>query len=208
MSPNNTEVTNSKTEKYNTGLGHQWWDSLEPQWRKAFREIGMYADGSDSIDEQLKDLTEIRVLRLAGPEAPFPNLSFELTNLSGLRDLHQLQTLIVFDHQIADLKEISNLTALTALFLNNNQIQSLEGVESLTLLESLYVQNNKIRDLWPLRGLKNLKEVYVRDNELTTLEGLREYHSDTLKTFVCLPNEKLPQREIIRVENQLGIRCR
>jgi Leucine-rich repeat (LRR) protein len=189
----------------------EWWNSLEPQWQNAFVESGyVHRKETERIPEkgQLQNLLDARALRMAGPMAPYPNISFELTNMSGLREFRQLETLVITDHQITELNAISSLSALTALFVNNNQIQSLEGIETLTLLGSLYAHSNQIRDLLPLSKLKSLREIYIGDNALTSLEGLQAHHSETLHTFVCLPNQNLPQREIIRVENYLGIRCK
>ncbi len=200
-------AVNSRVED-DTVHRRQWWDSLEPQWQKAFRESSQYGDDPDSADDQFKSILKTEVLRLAGPHAAYPDLSFELTNLSGLRRLFHLKILVLIDHQICDLTGLSQLTALTSLFVYNNALQSLHGIETLAMLETLYVQNNQISSLEPLEKLFKLREVNVSSNELTSLEGLAEHHADTFRNFVCLPNEKLPQREIIRVENHLGIRCK
>lgn len=97
---------------------------------------------------------------------------------------------------------------LKSLFVNNNAIQRLNGIEGLTQLEQLYAQVNQITSIEPLRKLTALKEVYVNFNALKTLDGLTRKQAGLLRTFFCLPNEQLPDREVIRVERALGIRCR
>ena len=184
-----------------------WWQQLEPQWQRAFQEVFFKHSGEPS-EEELEMLCSATVLRLAGATAPHTNMSFELTNLSGIVQLTNLEILIVTFQQLETVKEVENLPNLISLFVNNNVITSLEGIENLFKIEQVYCHVNKISSLKQVEKLDNLKELYVSGNELSSLEGLTEQHSDTLKMFICLPNDKLSQREIIRVEHQLGIRCK
>ena len=43
--------------------------------------------------------------------------------------------------------------------------------------------------------------------KMTDLEGITEKHSDKLLNFRILLNSKLHQREMIKLENKIGIRC-
>jgi len=184
-----------------------WWKHLEPQWQEAFKASVLKHSDEPGPDE-LAALYNLQTIRLAGPTAPFPNMPFELTNLSGIQHLANLSIVIITHHQISNLDVLRNLPQLKSLFLFNNSITSLEGIESLTLLEQLYVQCNKIASLQPIEHLVNLKELYINDNCIDSLEGLTEKHSEKLRMFMCLPNEQLKQKEIIRVERELGIICR
>lgn len=183
------------------------WNELEQQWKDAFGAtiLGHINPPNASETERL---FSSKVVRMAGPRAPYPNMTFELTNLSGIQNFQDLEILVVTHHQIRDIKPVQALQKLKSLFLFNNEIESLEGVEELTDLEQLYVQSNKISSLKPLQKLTRLKEVYVNNNLITSLEGLTEAHADTLEVFFCKPNDALKQKEMIYAENQLGIKCR
>jgi hypothetical protein len=187
-----------------------WWQGLEPQWQKAINQVMLQkGEITDTPDEAGFDaIFEHKYLRFAGPKAPYPNLSFELTNLSGLAAFDEAEMISVTYHQIASVKEIIHLEHLKSIFLDNNCLTSLEGVESLPGLEELYVHGNQVESIKPIEGLTNLKVFYCGSNKLTSLDGLTEEHGDTLRFFVCLPNEGIKQKEIIRVENTLGIKCR
>ena len=139
---------------------------------------------------------------------PFPNLSFELTDLSGIRGLGNLEVLVVIFQQLVSIEEVQSLTKLKSLFLYNNRIQDLSGIEHLPALVQLYVQCNSIDSLRAVEKLTGLKELYVNDNQLSSLEGLTEEHAERLEMFFCKPNNLLKQKEILRVERELGIRCR
>lgn len=190
----------------NNTVGTDWWKGLEPQWQKAL-SISFFRHFNEPRPEELARLFASPSLRLAGPRAPFPNLPFELTSLSALAGLHNLEVLVVTHHQLTHIEELGSLKKLKSLFLFNNQIVSLKGIEELKALEQLYVQFNRIESLKPIKKLVNLKEVYVNDNAISSLDGLTEKHSDKLGRFVCRPNPLLHQKEMIRAENMLGIKC-
>jgi len=184
-----------------------WWNDLEAQWKRVFR-IFINGDKSEPDADDLQNIFSTETIRLAGPKAPFPNMQFELTNLSGLKYLRTLSIVIVTHHSIENIEVLRNLTNLKSLFLFNNNIETLTGIEELTELEQLYVQCNQISSLKPIEKLINLKELYISDNRIESLDGLTEMHSEKLTMFVCRPNENLKQKEIIRTERDLGIICR
>jgi len=184
-----------------------WWAGQEPQWQAAF-QFAFFGHTRQPTDEELENLWQTPVLRFAGPEAPHPNLGFALTNCSGLRGMSNLEILILTNHRIETLDEVADMPDLKSLFVNNNAIQSLNGIERLTQLAQLYAQVNQIESLEPIRGLTNLREIYASVNALRTLDGLTRKHAASLKAFYCLPNEQLTDRDVLRVERTLGIRCR
>lgn len=190
-----------------THIDLHWWQQLEPQWRQAFAET-CFKHTNEPTQSELAFLYNAPALRFAGPSAPYPNMSFQLTNLSGISQLINLEILVVTDHKVETIGELKPLTRLSSLFLYNNRIKSLEGIEGLISLWQLYAQSNKIESILPVQKLVNLKEFYINDNCVTSLEGLTAEHADKLEMFFCKPNEGLKQKEILRVEKELGIRCR
>ncbi|MBX2929633.1 MAG: leucine-rich repeat domain-containing protein [Saprospiraceae bacterium] len=188
-----------------------WWNKLELQWKIAFNEavFGKGSSAEPPKDDELPALlNQTEVLRLAGPAAYSPNVSAALTNLSGIEALHQLRFLSVTSMQLKSIRELAPLTQLRNLYLYDNQIESLEGIETLTELEELYFQNNLVADLRPLQNLTRLRVIYAGNNRIETLEGLTEAHAEHLKRFYILPNQYLPDREAIRLQNELGILAR
>jgi Leucine Rich repeats (2 copies) len=184
-----------------------WWNNLEPQWKWAFA-ISFLGHQNEPESFEVGKIFASPTIRLAGPKAPFPNMQFELTNLSGLQYLSNLSIVIVTHQKIENIEVLSNLKNLKSLFLFNNNIKSLNGIEELNQLEQLYVQCNQLTSIKPIEQLTNLKELYISDNQIASLDGLTEKHSDKLTRFVCRPMEQLKQREIIRVEKELGIICK
>lgn len=188
---------------------HKWWGDLSPQWKKAYNEVCLSrSDEAEMPVEVMHSVHHAPALRFAGPTAPFPNMSFELSDFSGLLSLKKLQILVVTFHQVADLRMLAELPQLQSLFLNNNRIQSLEGLEALTNLHELYVNVNELTSLIPLKQLTSLHTLYCNYNRIDSLEGIGKAHAKHLTNFFCLPNEGLTDAACIQFEHAVGIRCR
>lgn len=183
-----------------------WWETLEEQWQQAFRVTFFQAGGSPD-DAGLQQLAQAKVLRFAGPAATFPNMPFALTNLTGVTKLTNLEILVATHHEIETVVPLQRLTKLKSLFLFDNKIKSLKGLEGLLKLEQLYVQQNQVTTLEPLKKLTALKELYIVKNQVANFDGLGAGHADALEKFYCLPNDRLKQKEVIKMERKLGIRC-
>ncbi|NJB87566.1 Leucine-rich repeat (LRR) protein [Lewinella marina] len=184
-----------------------WWNGLEPQWRQAFREA-FFSRPSPSFspsEEELHQLLHTQVLRLAGPGAPYSNLSIALTNLSGVVALRDLTYLSVTDCHITTLEELHGHHQLRSLFVQDNRLTSLKGIESCTGLQELYAQNNALSSVAPLRSLTRLHTLYVSGNALTNLDGLTPHHGEVMRDCFVLPNAGLPNREIIRLQQEIGL---
>jgi Leucine-rich repeat (LRR) protein len=184
----------------------QWWISLEPQWKMAFQSSVLIHNNTPS-DDELDNIMSLTTFTCLGPTAPYPTVNFELTNLSGVKELTELETLVITHHSLTDVKGLEDLKYLRNLLVSNNQIMSLRGIENLKKLEQLNVQNNKIESLIPVKLLIQLKELYVNFNLLTSFEGITTAHSKYLKMFFCLPCDSMSFKDIIFFERTMGIRC-
>lgn len=187
----------------------QWWVSLSDSWKKAFNKCVFNKEETtnDLTKEELHLLWSIPVVRFAGPRASYPNMSFELEDVSGLADLKHLKIVVVIHQRISSLQPLAALHHLESLFVFDNRLKSLTGIENLKNLKQLYFQDNEIASLEPLKDLTGLTEIYASRNKLVKLDGIGSKHARTIKMFRILPNDELPQKEIIRMENKIGIRC-
>ena len=189
----------------------QWWLDLEMSWKWAYNEA-VFGKGPTleppKEDELMMLLIGVDTLRFAGPMAHSPNITNPLSNLSGLIPLYQLTYLSLTDMQISSVLELKRFTNMEHLFLYNNKITSLQGIEDMKNLKNLYVQNNLIKDLKPLKNLLKLETVYVSNNRMKQLNGLKKKHAKSIKKFYVLPNNDLPDAEIIKFQNKIGIICR
>lgn len=184
-----------------------WWTQLETQWKTAFsqaffRQEQMLAMPSN---QELVDLWQTPLLRLAGPTAFDPVTTVELTNLSGIVALKQLSYLSITNMQLTNLEALHQHTKMEYLYVYENQLTSLEGIENMLLLKELYCQGNQITTLSPIKNLIQLETVYATSNALTSLEGITLAHEEKLRNLRALPNEQLRHREVIRVQNEFGI---
>jgi hypothetical protein len=190
---------------------HEWWNALEAQWKTAFNEGVLNLGKKEDIpgDEDLIYLfRDAENIRLAGPKAPHPNISFELTNLSGVVGLSKLNFLSVSDQAIETLSELAEVQNLRSLFVQNNKLTSLEGIEGNKELINLYAQGNSITSIAPVRNLLKLQTLNVSGNEITSLDGITLAHSDEMRKCYVLPNDNLRDRDVLKLQNECGIIAR
>ncbi|MEN0005448.1 MAG: leucine-rich repeat domain-containing protein [Bacteroidota bacterium] len=188
----------------------KWWGDLEAQWKMVYNEA-LFARGP--VLEPLKDeelmmlLVGVDTLRLAGPLAISPNTSVVLTNLSGLLPLQRLKYLSISNMKISSLEGLRLHTNLEYLYVYENKLTSIKGVEGMKNLKEFYFQSNEVEDLTPIKQLTNLEVVYASGNKIEKINGITTKHKK-IKKFYILPNDSLHDREIIRIQNELGILCR
>jgi hypothetical protein len=199
-----------QTTPEEVGRARKWFSELDMLWQMAFNEV-LFRKGptmEPPTDEHLMFLVlGVENVRFAGPAAHYPNMSFQLKDLSGLIPLRQLKHITLCNHQVTRLAALAQHTALEHLYVMENQLTSLEGVERMTHLKNLYCQGNQIKSLSPIRNLTNLEVLYVTRNQLHDLDGLTVAHKAQLKTFRVMPNNTLPDEAIIKCQQELGIIC-
>lgn len=187
---------------------HQWWEGLSSPWKQAFNEV--YQQKSDMetpADDILHAIWTTANFRMAGPSAMFPNMTVELEDLSGVKDLKNIELLVVTNHNITGLQEIADMTQLSSLFVFSNKLTSIEGVEKLKNLISFYFNDNEVESLLPLAGLTQLETIHCSKNKISSFEGIGTQHK-ALKDFFCLPNEGIWQSAIMQFENEVRIQCK
>lgn len=200
-----------KTTPEELQRARQWWKDLEGQWKFAYNEA-IFGKGPTleppSDDELMILLIRADALRFAGPLAAHPNMSTTLTNLSGLIPLYHLTYLSISNMTFTSLEPLQRFTKMKHLFIYENKLTSLRGIENMLELEDLYAHSNAIEDILPITRLTKLKTLYVNNNKLKHAQGLTESHGKTMKDLFILPNDDLPQREVIRIQNEIGLICR
>lgn len=186
----------------------RWWFRLSSPWKKAFNEAYYRRSNEEMLpDEVLHNIWNAPALRFAGPTALHPNMTFELEDLSGIAELTKVTILVVAHNAITTLDPIAHWLHLESLFVFNNRLTDINAVSRLTNLKEIYLQNNDVESLKPLEHITGLHTIYCNYTKISSLEGIGEQHADNLRRFICLPNDNLRDREIMRFEREVGIRC-
>ena len=93
-------------------------------------------------------------------------------------DLEKVTRLELENKEITDLTPLASLVNLDILLLGKNQITDLTPLVSLEKLTQLDVNDNQISDLSPLLNLTDLKFLWLRDNpQLTRVQVLKLNHT-------------------------------
>ncbi len=150
----------------------QQWLSLSLNWQKALNHTVLSRGEITDLptERELRQIFSANKLELVGNGIlifGLHQLSFQLTDLSGL----------VYFPNLIDLN------------ISGNALKNLNGIEVTTKLEHLNCTSNKITTLRKIRYLKQLKTLIIRDNKLTTLTEIQ--HLQELAYLDILYNKRL-----------------
>lgn len=131
------------------------------------------------LDIQLEKLTivsDVSVQPLLDEICEMKYLKYlDLTNcgisiIGYLSELPMIETMILDDNRVSDLKNFQNIKTLKTLSLKNCNINDISGFYAFTTLETLYIDNNKIEDISVLETMTGLKTCTYEGNPLKTEE--------------------------------------
>lgn len=160
-----------------------WWNSLEDQWKKAYNfNLGRGEVATTPADVQITTLLKSTSLSIYSNNACVfcsPKMSFQLSNLSGIRYLTLLEYLYIDSHSVSNLEPVSNLKNLKTVSFtvneSNNNVLDISPLQNLTKLESIFTQSGNLKSLEPLRNLTNLTSLVLRNTNFdgSSLEPLK-----------------------------------
>ena len=96
----------------------------------------------------------------------------QISELTSLENLTQLQVLQLTSNQIDDITPLTKFENLTHLILLGNQITDITPLSTLTNLEVLVANNNQIKNIAPLARLKQLTTLWIENNQVSNFKPL------------------------------------
>ena len=152
-------------------------------------------------EDQLRSLLKRKKIDIVGSGIllfGLNQLSFKLTNLSGLDELSQVEELNISGHDLTSLRGVEHLEKVDFLNCTSNQITTIEEVGYLKNLKTLIIQDN---DLVNVRGVEKLKQLEyfncLYNSRLKSvihvkeLSNLQVFCVDNYKTIIRLELEEL-----------------
>ena len=97
----------------------------------------------------------------------------EVSDLTPLAGLENLQVLKLNDNRITDISPLSGLVNLQHLELQNNQIVDISPLAGLIGLRDLRLTRNEVVDISPLSGLVNLRYLELHVNQISDISPLQ-----------------------------------
>ena len=140
----------------------QWWSQLSPTWKGLFTGFASLSTNPDS--EALHRLTQAS--------------SLAFTDKSGISDLTPLSRFGRLKHlqlqggMIRDVSPLRNLSSLETLLLAQNPIEDISSLSSLTRLKHLQIDNTLVTDLDPLVTMKQLQILSCKGSQVKSLKPL------------------------------------
>lgn len=96
----------------------------------------------------------------------------QLTDLSPLSGLTQLEKLTFHDNNVSDISFAKKLTKLKVFGAGNNGIKDISALSGHSELEELWLYGNNISNISALKGCKKIKKVDLSNNRITDLTPL------------------------------------
>ena len=115
------------------------------------------------------DMLRLSYLRFTGYKL---SDSEKITSLEGLQYAANLDRLELDGHKISDISPLKDLHELTYLSLNSNPITKLDGLGGVTNLKSLFIASIKADDFNPLAGLTELHYLGLAYNNIKNISFL------------------------------------
>lgn len=101
----------------------------------------------------------------------------DISDLSPLSGLRQLQNITLNDNNISDLSPLRDLANVVHLDLSLNKITDLEPLQAMKALTTLDLSVNFVSNPKPLNALRKLERLELNDNFITDFSGLHDLTS-------------------------------
>ncbi|MDY6940710.1 MAG: leucine-rich repeat domain-containing protein [Cyanobacteriota bacterium] len=95
--------------------------------------------------------------------------STQISDVSPLSALSQLQELYFWESQVADISPLSALSQLQKLNLSETQVVDISPLSALSQLQALSLWGTQVTDISPLSALTQLQELYLRGTQVTDI---------------------------------------
>lgn len=176
-----------KTAKLTQANLENWWLGLESQWQRAFNKAVFSRGETTQIpnQEELVALLKRDNLDIIGERIFFSNfkrLSFSLTNLSGIQELHNLKEINLSGHDLSSFKGLEHLPKLQVINFTSNSISKINGNHAFKSIKSLILRDNRLENLEGILQFKHLEYFDCSNNAtLKSIDGVELLKN--LKTF-------------------------
>lgn len=191
-----------------------WWYNLEDQWKIAFNQaILQKGETTFTPDEaNLRSLFNRKKFDIVGSGIllfGLNQLSFKLTNLSGLKELTQIVELNLSGHDLTNLKGIEHFKQLEFLNCTSNKIRNFNELKYLTSLKTLIIQDNELQSLRHIEALNQLEYINCLYNhsiksigKVKLIDALQTICVENYKTIIRLELEDLKElRPALEIRN-------
>ena len=211
-SPQNTDVV-PDVENEPVTANEQNVEQIEPVTFKGEmievavrRELNLSEDDTITT-EMLENVKQIRIVgkeildegdnfwgignRVEGKDSDFGSARGNITDLTDLTMMKNLETLALCNQEIEDISALENLP-LKELYLNKNKITDFSVLTSLTNLDLLCILDNPAEDLSVLKDCSSITQLNIESMKLTDIDFLGQMNLNIL----YMNNAKIEDRNM------------
>jgi Leucine-rich repeat (LRR) protein len=170
--PNNSlKIASIYTSKLNQEEDlRNWWNNLSAEWQDFFGNDILI---SDSINLNDIELIDDSTLIINGEPVTSFNRSALYRNLKRISNMQEID--LSGNLEITDLSAISKLSELQEVNISDTRVTDIIPLRNLTKLEVLVCSKCLIDDISPLKYATNLKELYFNHTPLSKISVLENF---------------------------------
>ncbi|MBU1014328.1 MAG: hypothetical protein KKG99_15115 [Bacteroidetes bacterium] len=147
----------------------------------------------ETLYKQLRNIVSLSEINIANNQ--------QIENLNALDKLSNLRRLDISNTRINDLSPIRNLTKLESLICEGTQIESLVHLRYLSNLRVLNLNNTPVHDLKPLQSIDKLEQLYLNYTKIDSLDPLFQLkHLMDLRFSNTAISDLKPLNQIVTLE--------
>ncbi|MBL7815988.1 MAG: hypothetical protein JNL70_13310 [Saprospiraceae bacterium] len=147
----------------------------EKKWNKFYSQNNGNQNHIKHLSPKISQLKNLKVFLANGWNDEFSkDKEWDLSDLTPLKDLVNLQQLYVSNTQVMDLIPLKDLTILQLLDISNTQVMDLIPLKDFKNLQVLRAENTQVMDLNPLQFCVNLQQLCVSNTQISDLTPLKD----------------------------------
>ena len=156
-------------------------DDGDPRFADAHLEAAVLAALNKPTDGEftVEELASLRILDASG------SADGRIDDLTGLEAATGLETLVLAGNEVTDLSPLGHLAELESLFLDRNGFSNLGGLAPLKGLNTLSLTGNPLSDLTPLAGLTALNRLWLDKTGILDIAPLADLEALQVLTLEC-----------------------
>ncbi|WP_204106787.1 MULTISPECIES: leucine-rich repeat domain-containing protein [Spirulina sp. CCY15215] len=145
-----------------------------------YTSFRQWCEAKESLPEETRYTVEVLLKSIRTEDCYDANIKLSiLNNLLGLS---------LLDNQVSDLTPLASLIQLDSLDLSNNQIEDVSLLANMSRLQFLELQDNRIQDVSPLAQLVDIRIINLDDNQIQDATSLGVFQN---RESVCLRGNPL-----------------
>ncbi|MDY6064943.1 MAG: leucine-rich repeat domain-containing protein, partial [Finegoldia sp.] len=163
---------------------------------------GVYTGPYEKADDSGNAIKDISVLaNMKNLQSLYLQDTVYIEDLSPLKDLTNLEVLVLRGNNISDISPLEDLTNLSTLYLYKNKVTDISPLKNMTEMVELNFAVNSVEDISVLKNMPKLDTIMAYDNEISDISPIGDTKASTINLSLNKITDLSPLKENIKRED-------